>query len=303
VHCGTSDVDESAVTGESLPVTKAEGSNVVAGTLNLGGTLDIKVTRLAHENSLSTIARLVEEAQSSRAPIQDIADRIASYIIPTTLVIASVTFFCWVLINHFVRHRRASSSSLDALTYAIAVLVIACPRAIGLAIPTVVSVSMRTAARYGILFKSVEASQVARSVDTVIFDKTGTITTGNLCVKMVELLRNTIVIVDCHKHSIPCRRDSVEELVHALLEGNKHPIAKGVVAHIGSEADADLLSLLAPIRIIPGKGTEASFFGLKVRGGSAEFTGASHRSVHGRIRAEYLLCFTGWNAPGRLWSI
>lgn len=134
VVSGSSDANESSVTGESVAVPKEAGSRVIAGTLNLGGTLDVQVTRLVHENSLAHITALVKQAGSSRSPIQDLSDRLSAVILPTAAVSACVAFLVWVLVGRFVRHESATLSSVDALTYAIAILVVSCPCAIGLAV-------------------------------------------------------------------------------------------------------------------------------------------------------------------------
>lgn len=131
---GSSDVDESPITGESAAVPKWKGSRVIAGTLNLGGTLDVQVTRLIHENSLSRIMSLVNEAQSSRSPVQNLADRLSALILPVALVSSCLALLIWSLVGRYVRSLSPVSSFVEALTYAIAILVVSCPCAIGLAV-------------------------------------------------------------------------------------------------------------------------------------------------------------------------
>ena len=131
---GSSDADESSLTGESVAVPKEPGSRVIAGTLNLGGTLDVQVTKLVHENSLAHIAALVKQAGSSRSPIQDLSDKFSAVILPVAAASASIAFLVWVLVGIYVRQRSPTSSSVDALTYAISILIVSCPCAIGLAV-------------------------------------------------------------------------------------------------------------------------------------------------------------------------
>lgn len=138
---GSSDADESSITGESVAVPKAARSRVIAGTLNLGGTLDVQVTRLVHENSLAHITALVKQAGSSRSPIQDLSDRLSAVILPAAAVSACVAFLAWVLVGLFVHRKSATLSSVDALTYAIAILVVSCPCAIGLAVSFILAIS------------------------------------------------------------------------------------------------------------------------------------------------------------------
>lgn len=138
VVAGSSDADESSVTGESVAVAKQPGSRLIAGTLNLGGTLDVQVTQLTYENSLSRITALVRQAQSSRSPIQDLSDRLAAVVLPVAMVSACLAFVVWVLVGLYGRHQSATSSSVNALTYAIAILVISCPCAIGLAVSSAI---------------------------------------------------------------------------------------------------------------------------------------------------------------------
>jgi Cu2+-exporting ATPase len=131
---GSSDTDESSVTGESAAVSKQVGSRVIAGTLNLGGTLDVQVTKLVYENSLARIVGLVRQARASRSPMQDLSDRLSAVILPAAAVSACVAFLVWGLVGRYVRHDSATRAAVNALTYAIAVLVVSCPCAIGLAV-------------------------------------------------------------------------------------------------------------------------------------------------------------------------
>jgi Cu+-exporting ATPase len=167
---GSSSVDESMITGESLPVEKHMDDTVVGGTMNKTGSFQFKATRIGAETTLAQIIRLVEEAQGSKAPIQDFADRISAYFVPAVIVIAILTFGVW-----FVFLGASLSFSLMAFT---AVIVIACPCALGLATPTAIMVGTGKGAEYGMLIKGGQPLEAANKVNAIVFDKTGTLTKG-----------------------------------------------------------------------------------------------------------------------------
>lgn len=196
---GNSSVDESLLTGESLPVEKIINSKVYAGTLNQSGSLTIKVTKLSTDTAFSQIIKLLDEAQSSRAPIQDLADKISAYFVPTIIIIALITL--------------ALTNSLLAF---ISVLVIACPCALGLATPTAIMVATGLAAKFGILFKGGEALQKGSTINTVVFDKTGTLTLGQPSVTKFE---NLSKLSD----------DKILSIVSALESRSSHPLASAIL--------------------------------------------------------------------------
>ncbi|HEU4649307.1 MAG TPA: heavy metal translocating P-type ATPase, partial [Gemmatimonadales bacterium] len=177
---GTSSVDESMLTGEPMPVLKEPAAEVVGGTINRNGALRIRATRVGRDTVLSHIIRLVREAQGSRAPIQRLADRISSVFVPVVLIIAIATFVLWYDLGPEPRY-------LHALVSAVTVLIIACPCAMGLATPTAVMVATGRGAELGVLIKGGEALQRAGEVQTVVLDKTGTITEGRPAVTQAEL--------------------------------------------------------------------------------------------------------------------
>ncbi|GMH33228.1 hypothetical protein BSKO_01062 [Bryopsis sp. KO-2023] len=180
---GESHVDESMITGESQPVSKSRGDAVIGGTVNTGGAMVIRASRVGADTALSQIVRLVERAQLSKAPIQRLADRISSIFVPCVVLLATATWLVWYVSGKSGAYPEdwmpeGHNSFLFALLFGIAVLVIACPCALGLATPTAVMVGTGVGAQLGILIKGGDALEKAHKVDTVIFDKTGTLTLG-----------------------------------------------------------------------------------------------------------------------------
>ncbi len=176
VVSGTSSVDESLVTGESIPQEKVAGSAVTGGTVNIGGMLRVRATRVGRNTTLAQIVRLVEDAQSTKAPIERVADTVSGYFVPAVLTVSLATFLFWYFIG------SGMWDVGDALTFAltafVAVLVIACPCALGLATPTAIVVGTGRGAQLGILIKDAGALETAHKLTTVLFDKTGTLTRG-----------------------------------------------------------------------------------------------------------------------------
>ena len=166
---GSSAVDESALTGESIPVEKAAGDTVNAATVNRTGSFTFRATRVGADTSLAKIIQLVEDANATKAPIARMADRVAGVFVPVVFVISAVTFAVWMALTGSIN---------EALTSAVAVLVISCPCALGLATPVAIMVGTGKGAEMGILFKSAEALENLRNVGTVVLDKTGTVTRG-----------------------------------------------------------------------------------------------------------------------------
>ena len=205
---GYSTIDESMVTGESMPVEKNVGSKVIGGTLNKTGSFEFRITQTAENSVLGQIIKLVEDAQGSKAPIQKLADKIASVFVPTIIIIAFLTFAAWMVFG-------GENNFNIALVNLIAVLIIACPCALGLATPTALIVGMGKGAQNGILFKNGESLETFHKVNTIIFDKTGTITKGKPDIK--EILPIGV---------------SVEELLSLVVPAEKkseHPLAKAIV--------------------------------------------------------------------------
>ncbi len=220
VISGRSNVDESMLTGESLPVEKTAHDRIMGGTLNQQGALQYRASSLGAGSTLAKIVRMLREAQGSRAPIQRIADRISAIFVPTVLGIAIVTFFSWRL---FAPHMGI----MQACAAAVTVLVIACPCAMGLAVPTAVMVATGRGANYGILIKGGEALQQLGRIDTVVLDKTGTITNGRPVVTDVLLALQENLQGD--PHVIRTAEDELIRIAAALEYASEHPLAEAVV--------------------------------------------------------------------------
>jgi Cu+-exporting ATPase len=218
VISGKSSVDESMLTGESLPIEKQAQSRVTGGTLNQQGSLQYRATSLGAGSTLAQIVRLLREAQGSRAPIQRIADRISAIFVPTVLGIAIVTFCAW---RFFAPH----AGVMQAFAAAVTVLVIACPCAMGLAVPTAVMVATGRGASFGILIKGGEALQRLEKIDTVVLDKTGTITEGRPEVTEILLAEHE----DEALRNKPDAENHLLRIAAALEHASEHPLAEAVL--------------------------------------------------------------------------
>ncbi len=263
---GTSAVDESMITGEPVPVAKRAGDAVTGATVNGNGALVIEALKVGGDTVLAQIVRMVSEAQRSRAPIQRLADKVAAVFVPVVILVAAVTFAIWALVGPEPR-------LVHALVNAVAVLIIACPCALGLATPMSVMVAMGRGAAAGVLFKDAAALERLEKVDTLVVDKTGTLTEGKPKVSLVR----------------PVQGWSEDELVRiaACLErGSEHPLAAAVV----SAAEERHLPLAHPsgFRAIPGKGAQALIEGHQVAVGSLSLFEASLSSLSSPFSPELL---------------
>jgi P-type E1-E2 ATPase len=167
VEYGGSEVDESMITGESTPVAKGQGSPVFAGTVNGRGTLIVVLTALPHENSISKIAAMVEDAELTKPKAQALADQIAAWFVPAIATIGALVFFVWLFVDHYHNKRGWGKAVVRAMTYAIATLVVSCPCAIGLAVPMVILIAGGVAARFGVIFRDPQKLEIARKVTDV----------------------------------------------------------------------------------------------------------------------------------------
>jgi len=249
---GHSTVDESMLTGEPIPVEKTKGDRATGATVNGTGSLVIRAERVGSETMLAQIVRMVSEAQRSRAPIQGLADRVASYFVPAVVLVAVMTFVVWALVGPEPRLAYA-------LVNAIAVLIIACPCALGLATPMSIMVGTGRGARAGVLFKNAEALETLEKVDTLVVDKTGTLTEGKPKLVAVVVTRGD--------------ENEILQLAASLEQQSEHPLASAIVA-AARERGLSLLTV-ENFQSITGKGVVGIVNGHKVAVGNRALLGES----------------------------
>ncbi|OGO32012.1 MAG: copper-translocating P-type ATPase [Chloroflexi bacterium RBG_16_54_18] len=251
---GSSSIDESMLTGESLPVEKNPGDSIIGATINKLGLLKFEATKVGKETALAQIIRLVEDAQGSKAPIQKLADRVSAIFVPVVIGIALVTFLAWYFL---IPYPLTSDVSLfaRAMIHMVAVLVIACPCAMGLATPTAVMVGTGKGAEAGILLKSGEVLERAEEITMVILDKTGTITRGQPAV-------TDILLVQSSSGNDQAGEQELIQLAASVEKGSEHPLGEAIVALAG-ERDLALFPV-AGFRATVGYGVEAEVNGHQV---------------------------------------
>jgi Cu+-exporting ATPase len=240
---GSSAVDESMVTGEPIPVVKRKGNRVIGATVNATGTFVMEVERVGPDTLLAQIVQMVSEAQRSRAPIQNLADRVSSYFVPAVVFIAALTFFIWSIWGPDPRMAYA-------LVNAVAVLIIACPCALGLATPMSIMVATGKAAQSGVLFRNAEALEVLREVDTLVIDKTGTLTEGKP--KLTSVVTTPAAGMD---------EQTLLWLAASLERGSEHPLAAAIVS--GAEERGIELSEAKSFESVTGRGVAGEVAGQK----------------------------------------
>ncbi|XP_054851978.1 copper-transporting ATPase 1 [Eublepharis macularius] len=254
---GQSRVDESLITGEAMPANKKPGSAVIAGSINQNGSLLISATHVGADTTLSQIVKLVEEAQTSKAPIQQFADKLSGYFVPFIVGVSVVTLFAWIVIGfvnfdivetYFLGYNKSISKTEVIIRFAfqasITVLCIACPCSLGLATPTAVMVGTGVGAQNGILIKGGEPLEMAHKVKVVVFDKTGTITHGAPVVMQVKIL--------VESNRMP--RTKILALIGTAESNSEHPLATAVTKYCKQALDTDVLGTCTDFQVVPGCG-------------------------------------------------
>lgn len=243
---GTSSIDMSMITGESVPVDVEPGDPVTSATVNQNGRLLVRATRVGSETTFARMAKLVRDAQATKAPVQKIADRVSSIFVPTVFAISLATLAAWMFID---------GDSTKAFTAAVSVLIIACPCALGLATPTALMVGSGRAAQMGIVIKGIDVLQSTRRIDTVVLDKTGTVTTGQMTLAGVHCVDGVF-------------RDEALKFAAAVEKGSEHPIARAIVS--AAEGEGLEIPALDEFMSMPGVGATGRIGGIIITVGREE---------------------------------
>ena len=251
---GSTEVDESMVTGESLPVEKHPNSSVIAGSINGPGVIVARLTNLPGHNTISTIAAMVDEAKFQKPKTQELVDIVAGYFVPVILVLTIITFVVWIAVGVSVQRQSGGTAVVTAITYGVSVLIVSCPCAIGLCIPMVIVVAGGAAAKHGVVFKSVLALESARKVSHVVFDKTGTLTEGELSVT------EEVILAD---------EQLAQSVTLGLTSNSKHPVSAAILSCL--QAKGVEAANTKDVRSITGKGVEGTYAGDLIRCGNTRW--------------------------------
>ena len=258
IVAGETEINESMITGEAIPVPKSSGSQVIAGSINGPGPLLVRLTKLPIDSTISRIAAMVDEAKLSKPEVQETADRVASYFVPCILALTVIVFSIWIAVGIAVRDTSTPDAIVTALTYAVAVLIVSCPCAIGLAVPMVMVIAGGVGAKHGVIFKSPEAIENARKASHIIFDKTGTITQGKF-----------IVVEEVYREE---NHSKAAAIAKQLTSSSKHPVSQALTTHLEYVDDCSIK--LESVSSAIGKGMHATLDGQSVRGGNPFYVDA-----------------------------
>lgn len=272
---GETEIDESMITGEAVPVPKFSGSQIVAGSVNGPGPILARLTKLPIDNTISRIASMVDEAKLSKPRVQETADRVASYFVPCILALTLVVFSIWIAIGIAVRDTSTSDAIVTAITYALAALIVSCPCAIGLAVPMVMVIAGGVGAKHGVIFKSPNAIEIARKTSHVVFDKTGTLTQGKF-----------LVVEEVYREE---NREKAASIARQLTSSSKHPVSQALTTHLGSLESNPVR--LESVSLAVGKGMHASLEGQRVRGGNPFYVEAVQDPDVQRLLSQGLTVF------------
>ncbi|KAF2837487.1 heavy metal translocatin [Patellaria atrata CBS 101060] len=254
---GESEVDESMVTGESALIAKGISSQVIAGSINRSGTLDVGLTKLPWENTIATIAAMVDDAELTKPKSEAIANKVAGYFVPVIVSVTIIVFIIWTLVGRFAQDKGTGDAAVRALTYAIATLIVSCPCAIGLAVPMVVVIATGVAAKHGVILKVTQSIETARNITHVVFDKTGTLTDSIITVVSEEYPEGAAI--------------RTKSAILGLLENINHPVSIAIAKHLRDQKVAN--STVDRITAIPGQGVEGHLGDLTIRAGNSRWLG------------------------------
>ena len=275
IESGETEIDESMITGEAIPVPKFSSSQVAAGSVNGPGPFLARLTKLPINNSISRIADMVDEAKLSKPKVQETADRVASLFVPCILAVTIVVFSIWTAVGIAVRDASTSDAIVTAITYALAALIVSCPCAIGLAVPMVMVIAGGVGAKHGVIFKSPGAIQNARKASHVIFDKTGTLTHGRF-----------VVVEEVYREET---HNKAASIVQQLTASSKHPVSQALTTHLKilGNRPIEIESVLSVV----GKGMHATLEGQSVRGGNPLYVEATEDPDVQRLLSQGLTVF------------